>query len=212
MRKRRPQNVRPLSPAFRAWLGSERFRSMAKANARRNLARFAMAPRCGALARSTGQPCQKPALKGCARCRVHGGATPRGDAWHRAVWPNGDSPDAERKLNRKLRGLERRAKKRALRLAGMSPEKREAYAAWQAAHRPGSAAARARGRTERAEAQATRRSLAAADQPQPLSAEAAELAAYRDSLLAQLEALEADRSPRDELDLSTSTEWCGVFA
>lgn len=32
---------------------------------------------CGAKTRS-GQPCQKPPVKGAKRCRLHGGATPRG--------------------------------------------------------------------------------------------------------------------------------------
>jgi len=34
------------------------------------------APRCGAHARTTGQPCQAPAIKGKARCRMHGGKSP----------------------------------------------------------------------------------------------------------------------------------------
>ena len=32
-------------------------------------------PKCGALARSTGQPCQKPGLGAGGRCRHHGGAS-----------------------------------------------------------------------------------------------------------------------------------------
>ena len=35
-----------------------------------------LAPRCGAHARTTGKPCQSPAIKGKARCRMHGGASP----------------------------------------------------------------------------------------------------------------------------------------
>lgn len=31
------------------------------------------APRCGAHARTTGRPCQAPAIRGAARCRMHGG-------------------------------------------------------------------------------------------------------------------------------------------
>lgn len=34
------------------------------------------APRCGAHARTTGQPCQAPAIKGKGRCRMHGGKSP----------------------------------------------------------------------------------------------------------------------------------------
>jgi hypothetical protein len=36
-------------------------------------ARLNAAPRCGARAKRTGQPCQSPAIKGKARCRMHGG-------------------------------------------------------------------------------------------------------------------------------------------
>lgn len=31
------------------------------------------APRCGAHARRTGQPCKNPAVRGKKRCRMHGG-------------------------------------------------------------------------------------------------------------------------------------------
>lgn len=162
--------------------------------------------KCGAKARSTGEPCRDvPMANG--RCYRHGGRVPKGGGWHKPVWPNSERPDAEARLQRKLRDLERRTKKRARRVAAMSDEERAAHERWQAAHRPGSAAARARARTERAEAQATRRSLAAVDQLQPLSAEMAEIAAYRDHLLAQLEALNAVPSLADQIDLSTSDLW-----
>ena len=35
------------------------------------------APRCGAHARTTGQPCKSPAIQGKARCRMHGGRAGR---------------------------------------------------------------------------------------------------------------------------------------
>ena len=34
-----------------------------------------MSPRCGAYARTTGNPCKSPAMKN-GRCRMHGGKTP----------------------------------------------------------------------------------------------------------------------------------------
>jgi len=34
----------------------------------------ANAPRCGAYARTTGNPCRSPAVRGKKRCRMHGGA------------------------------------------------------------------------------------------------------------------------------------------
>lgn len=36
-----------------------------------------MADRCGAKARSTGNPCTQPVVPGTARCRFHGGAAPQ---------------------------------------------------------------------------------------------------------------------------------------
>jgi len=38
----------------------------------------ALCPRCGAHARSTGQPCKNVVAPGRTRCRLHGVATPRG--------------------------------------------------------------------------------------------------------------------------------------
>jgi hypothetical protein len=35
-------------------------------------------PICGAKAKQTGKPCEKPPLKGKDRCKLHGGATPKG--------------------------------------------------------------------------------------------------------------------------------------
>ncbi len=36
-----------------------------------------LSPRCGAYARTTGQPCRSPAMRGKARCRMHGGKAGR---------------------------------------------------------------------------------------------------------------------------------------
>jgi hypothetical protein len=41
-------------------------------------------PICGAKAKQTGKPCEKPPLKGKTRCRLHGGATPTGTRGNRA--------------------------------------------------------------------------------------------------------------------------------
>lgn len=43
---------------------------------RGNLAALRAAPRCGAHARTTGRPCQSPAMKN-GRCRMHGGKAGR---------------------------------------------------------------------------------------------------------------------------------------
>jgi hypothetical protein len=40
-------------------------------------------PICGAKAKQTGKPCQRPPLKGKTRCKLHGGATPKGTKGNR---------------------------------------------------------------------------------------------------------------------------------
>jgi glucans biosynthesis protein len=55
---------------------------MRQADLQRRLANLAKAPRCGARTR-VGHPCKQAAVRGRARCRMHGGARgsggPRGD-------------------------------------------------------------------------------------------------------------------------------------
>ena len=46
---------------------------MRQADIERRLANLAKAPRCGARTR-TGSPCRQAAVRGRARCRMHGGA------------------------------------------------------------------------------------------------------------------------------------------
>ena len=46
---------------------------MRQADLKRRLANLAKAPRCGARTRS-GRPCRQAAVRGRARCRMHGGA------------------------------------------------------------------------------------------------------------------------------------------
>jgi hypothetical protein len=82
------------------------------------------------------------------RCAWHGGLTPKGDAWHKPRWPKA-GPAAEKKLQRKLRDLDRATKKRAARVAAMTPAERERYERWRQAHKPGSAKARAAARHQR---------------------------------------------------------------
>jgi len=87
------------------------------------------APRCGAHARTTGEPCRNVALAN-GRCRLHGGRTPKGSDWHVPQF-------TAAKLDRKLADLEKRRKKRERRVAAMTPEERERHEAWQRAHKPG---------------------------------------------------------------------------
>ncbi|MER9654401.1 hypothetical protein NKJ26_12910 [Mesorhizobium sp. M0152] len=125
------------------------------------------------------------------KCFIHGGRTPRGEEWHRTQWPDGKSPDAERKLRKKLAERERAARKRSTRLAAMSPEELERHRAWHAARTPGSAAVRQRKRDERKQAAEIRAML---ERPQPApTGEGAELEEQIAALRAELEALGVDQ-------------------
>lgn len=131
---------------------------------------------CGARTKSTEdhRPCLNLALAGHERCRIHGGATPKGDQWNLTQWPNGKAPDAEAKLQAKLKRIERTRKEKAKRLAAMSPEERQRFEARTKTHAPGSAAERARRRDDRKRAAEIRASLEKPDD-KPVSAELAEL-------------------------------------
>ncbi len=111
-------------------------------------AKRASLPRCGAMARSTGQPCQLEAMAN-GRCCHHGGKTPSGDQWHKTQWPKRSAPDLEQKFERKLKALQKAAKTRASRLAVMTPDERARHEEWQRAHRPGSTLSRAAARARR---------------------------------------------------------------
>jgi hypothetical protein len=79
------------------------------------LAQLARAPRCGARTRS-GTECQSPAIRGCTRCRMHGGKSPGAPKGERnGNFKNGDwtqETRAERHWLRDLvRGCTERTKK-----------------------------------------------------------------------------------------------------
>ncbi|ESY92700.1 hypothetical protein X738_26740 [Mesorhizobium sp. LNHC209A00] len=124
------------------------------------------------------------------RCAWHGGRSPKGDAWGLPVWPNPDSPDVEKKLQRKLAERERAAKKRAVRLATMSTDQRKRHDAWHAARKPGSAAAREQARSDRRQATELR-AMRAKPQPPP-TREAADLESQIAALRAELEQRQPD--------------------
>jgi hypothetical protein len=100
------------------------------------------------MAKSTGQPCQLEAMAN-GRCCHHGGKTPSGDQWHKTQWPKCSAPDAEQKLGRKLKAAKTAAKKRAHRLAEMTPEERQRHDEWHRTHRPGRPKARTAARAWR---------------------------------------------------------------
>lgn len=183
-------NSRALPPGIGPLIRSGRSQKIGAAALARFKAKQACGPVCGARVKRTGGTCQQPAMEN-GRCRVHGGATPRGDAWHVVQWPSRDSRRPEKKLLAKLATLEKRRKARDARLAAMTPEQRAAFDLWHRRHRVGSAAARQRACDEvRQNAEFAAR-LANLDQPKPLSAEAqalADLAAWLDADAARIEA------------------------
>lgn len=160
------------------WRKSARFRSIARDQCRRMNAAKAKADRCGARRKRDGLPCELPGLEN-GRCHLHGGRTPKGDGWHRPIWPNKAAPNAEEKLNRKLQDLERAAQKRAKRVAAMTPERRAKYDRWQRSHRPGSRTARAASRDELRRNDEAKRDFA---KPPPVREPTAEEIALADAI------------------------------
>lgn len=123
------------SPALQDWYDSDRLRAVARRAARLGLVAQAERPICGAAAKSTGQPCQRPAMAN-GRCRYHGGLTPKGDQWHKRQFSAGRTAGGTDRLERKLFDLDRAARARAKKLAAMMAEQRSAYDKWQADHDP----------------------------------------------------------------------------
>ncbi len=189
--KKRPP-ARPQTPLQRAWSTSARFKEIGRASVRKINAERANAPRCTATAKHTGLQCKRLSMAN-GKCSVHGGRTPSGKGWHKPVWPDASSPDATAKLNRKLRDLDRAAKKRARRVQAMTEEERAAYEAWKKTHAAGSAAARAMARRERRDAAEARAMLGAPAAAAPVSPEQIAIA----ERLAELEALLKARKDED---------------
>lgn len=141
---------------------------------------------CGARTKSTEthRPCRNLALAGHDRCRIHGGATPKGDQWGLVQWPNGKAPNAEARLQAKLKRIERTRKEKAKRLAAMSPEERQRHDERVRTHAPGPVAARARKRQDREYAREIRSRLEKLDE-RPISPELAALQAQAAYLVAE---------------------------
>lgn len=141
--------------------------------------------RCGARTKSTEDhaPCKNLALAGHERCRLHGAKTPKGDQWGLVQWPNGKAPDAEAKLQAKLKRIERDRRRKERRLAKMTAQERAKYDEWAKYHRPGSKIERSKPRA----AKKAEEFQARAKQPErPVSPELA-------ALQAQAAYLEAER-------------------
>lgn len=173
MKRRGGTTGRP-TPRQRAWWSSARFREIGRRTCQRiNAARHA-AVECGTLKKSDGEPCRNRALAN-GRCRLHGGATPQGVAWHVTQYPPSDTPARAAKSDRKAADVAKRARKLARRLAAMTPEDRARYDEWTRSHRPGPPSARSAARRTAAQNKATRELLARPDAPGPRDAEIAEV-------------------------------------
>jgi len=74
---------RPRKNTYRppsAWQRSLTFKEIARNAIIAFNKQRARLPKCGAKTRTTGDPCRNPALEN-GRCRLHGGATPKGSEW-----------------------------------------------------------------------------------------------------------------------------------
>ncbi|MDF2995825.1 MAG: hypothetical protein K0R27_1462 [Xanthobacteraceae bacterium] len=207
MKRKKVSKPRPRTPRQQAWANSARFRSMGRAMMKRfnNLRRSG--PKCGAHTKINGHPCQNPAMAN-GRCRVHGGATPKGDGWHKPVWPDANAANWNAKLARKLTDLERAAKKRARRLRSMTPEQRADHAAWQRSHKPGSTKAREAAkayRQQEADMAATLRRVREqpmSEESRAIAARIAEIEAENAVLAARLAELDAPNpQPSDDMGI-----------
>lgn len=98
-------------------------------------------PKCGAMSKTTGQPCRQFPMEN-GRCYYHGGRTPKGKGWHKPSWPKKTAPDAERKVEARLRNLAKQERQRQKRLAKMTPDERAAYDKWKRDHPTGTPAQR----------------------------------------------------------------------
>lgn len=126
----------PLTAKQIAWYSSPRLKEIGRRGIAKINAEAHLRPSCGARRRTDGEPCQNHPMKN-GRCRLHGGATPSGDDWHRTKWPDGKSPAAEKKLRSKLKTLDIRRRDRAKRLASMTPEERARHEKRRGELKPG---------------------------------------------------------------------------
>lgn len=212
-KKKRRGGSRPGRP-LTAWQRSARFREVGLASLHKINRRRDLLPKCTAIAKSTGQQCQQLAIRGKTKCRFHGGATTRGDNWHRPRWPKPSDPRAMEKIDAKLRALAKNAKARDARLATLPPHRRAEYAAWLRAHKPGPKAARRRDREWRRQALDAVESLKPKVVPTNPEADAIDadierLRALRARLLEDDSAQSADQPDETDSQLTTLK---GVFA
>lgn len=187
--KRRSPPTSARSRKATAWSCSAEFRAIADAALRRFNSQRHLHPLCGAKAKSTGEPCRQMPAKGRTRCKLHGGATPRGDGpagWHTPGFPNGLPTGKPRSDAYKVR---KRRQRRAA-IAAMTADELARLEAWRRTHKPGSTRDRSHGRYAR---EARRWLETVMNEPPPApSPDRAELDMLRARLRAHLEQLDAE--------------------
>lgn len=157
------------SDRLNAWRQSTQWRMLSREAIKRWNAKRETLPKCGAKRKRDGEPCQQLAKEN-GRCHYHGGRTGKGADYHRHLFPNGDAPNAEQKLQRKLQQIERDRKTQAKRRSRMTPEQLAAHERWHQTHQPGGGADRARKRQDRQQAEEFRQRITN-EQPRPVSDE-----------------------------------------
>jgi hypothetical protein len=172
-----------------AWSYSAEFRAIANAALRRFNTQRHLHPLCGAKAKSTGEPCRQIPAKGRTRCKLHGGATPRGDGpagWHTPGFPNGLPTGKPRSDAYKVR---KRRQRRAA-IAAMTADELARLEAWRRTHKPGSTRDRSHGRYAREARQWLEAIMNEA--PTKPTPDQLELNALREKLRARLIQLDAE--------------------
>lgn len=190
-RKRRPGH----SQRQRVWNSSPACAAAGRDGSRKALELRDTVPKCGARRKGDHLPCQNLALEN-GRCRLHGGLTPKGEAWHRPRWPGPGAPVA--KMDKKLRELERRRKRREAQLAAMSPEERARSEARGRALRPRTKAQR----LAASQAAETKRVLEGLRRPAEAEAPSPAVRALEDEIAALRSRLAALNAPATEEERS----------
>lgn len=133
--------------ASTAWSRSPRFKAIALAALVRAREIKARMPKCGAKAKSTGERCRHAAREN-GKCLWHGGATPKGDQWHRLQLPAADTKREWTKFKVKQIRQAKSAKHREALIHELSPSEVARVRKWAKDHRPGSKASRAARKAE----------------------------------------------------------------
>lgn len=123
--------------ALAAWAQTPEGQAVRRQHALANIELIRAMPRCGAKAKSTGQPCRQPGSGRGGRCVYHGGRSTAGDTWGLRQWSDHPSPVVARRQVTKAKWVERAEAEREARIAAMSPVEQARYWRWREAHAAG---------------------------------------------------------------------------